>query len=215
MLFLQARLCLPWPQPSRASTCGVPLRRRRSLHPPRRGQRRRHPVAQAERLGRLPVADGERGSSGRLPGRRRARSRRAESRSAGRVARMTRRVLLDTNIVSHVLKGHPSVVQRLVATPMALLCISAVTAGELQFGLAKRPQARRLRAAMEAFLLRVRHLALVSRDGCPLWRVTRGVDESRQTSRAARYADRGASARSRRDSGHQRHRVRSGPRIAA
>ena len=68
---------------------------------------------------------------------------------------MTRRVLLDTNIVSHVLKGHPEVTRRLVATPMALLCISAVTAGELQFGLAKRPQARRLRAAVEAFLLRV------------------------------------------------------------
>ena len=68
---------------------------------------------------------------------------------------MTRRVLLDTNIVGHVLKGHPGVARRLVATPMALLCISAVTAGELQFGLAKRPQARRLRAAVEAFLLRV------------------------------------------------------------
>jgi len=68
---------------------------------------------------------------------------------------MTRRVLLDTNNVSNVLNGHPQVVRRLVATPMALLCISAVTAGELQFGLAKRPQARRLRAAVEAFLLRV------------------------------------------------------------
>ena len=68
---------------------------------------------------------------------------------------MTRRVLLDTNIVSHVLNGHPQVVRRLVATPMALLCISAVTAGELQFGLAKRPAARSLRAAVEAFLLRV------------------------------------------------------------
>ena len=68
---------------------------------------------------------------------------------------MTWRVLLDTNIVSHVLNGHPQVVRRLAATPMALLCISAVTAGELQFGLAKRPQARRLRAVVEAFLLRV------------------------------------------------------------
>jgi tRNA(fMet)-specific endonuclease VapC len=68
---------------------------------------------------------------------------------------MTRRVLLDTNIVSHVLKGHPGVVRRLVATPMALVCISAVTAGELQFGLAKRPEARRLRAVVEGFLLRV------------------------------------------------------------
>jgi tRNA(fMet)-specific endonuclease VapC len=68
---------------------------------------------------------------------------------------MTRRVLLDTNIVSHLLKGHPEVARRLVATPMAFICISAITAGELQFGLAKRPAARRLRAAVEAFLLRV------------------------------------------------------------
>ena len=68
---------------------------------------------------------------------------------------MTRRVLLDTSIVSHVLNGPPEVVRRLAATPMALLCVSAITAGELQFGLAKRPQARRLRAVVEAFLLRV------------------------------------------------------------
>ena len=68
---------------------------------------------------------------------------------------MTRRILLDTNIVSHILNGHPAVTRKLVATPMALLCVSAITVGKLRFGLAKRPQSRKLRAAVEEFLQRV------------------------------------------------------------
>ncbi len=38
---------------------------------------------------------------------------------------------------------------------MGQLCISAVTEGELQFGLAKRPNANRLHLAVAEFLLRV------------------------------------------------------------
>lgn len=68
---------------------------------------------------------------------------------------MMRRFLLDTNIVSHIMNGHPFVKRRLAATPMALLCVSAITEGELRFGLAKRPRAVELRVAAEAFLLRV------------------------------------------------------------
>lgn len=37
------------------------------------------------------------------------------------------RYMLDTNTVSHLLRQHPAVVGRVVATPMAALCISAVT----------------------------------------------------------------------------------------
>ncbi len=49
--------------------------------------------------------------------------------------------LLDTNTVSHLIKRHPQATQRLLSLPMHSICISAITAGELAFGLAKRPEA--------------------------------------------------------------------------
>jgi tRNA(fMet)-specific endonuclease VapC len=66
-----------------------------------------------------------------------------------------KRYLLDTNIVSHLLRGHPGVMQRIEAVPMAGLCISAITEGELLFGLAKRPAATHLQQLVKAFLHRV------------------------------------------------------------
>jgi tRNA(fMet)-specific endonuclease VapC len=64
--------------------------------------------------------------------------------------------MLDTNTVSWIIRGAPAVVrERLVATPMSNVCISSITAGELRYGLAKRPDARRLAEAVEAFLRRV------------------------------------------------------------
>jgi tRNA(fMet)-specific endonuclease VapC len=66
-----------------------------------------------------------------------------------------KRYMLDTNTVSHLLKGHPSVSRRVVAVPMAALCISAITEGELLFGLARRPEAHRLHAAVREFLKRM------------------------------------------------------------
>jgi tRNA(fMet)-specific endonuclease VapC len=65
------------------------------------------------------------------------------------------RYMLDTNMVSHLLKAHPAVTQRVTATPMASLCISAITEGELLFGLAKRPVAKQLHLAVTEFLKRV------------------------------------------------------------
>jgi tRNA(fMet)-specific endonuclease VapC len=47
--------------------------------------------------------------------------------------------MLDTNIVSHLVKQHPNVSRQVVGVPMASLCISAITAGELHYGLARRP----------------------------------------------------------------------------
>lgn len=70
-----------------------------------------------------------------------------------------KRYMLDTNTVSHLIKGHLLVGQRLMAVPMASVCISAVTEGELLFGLAWRPEAKRLHAAVREFLLRVEVLA--------------------------------------------------------
>lgn len=66
-----------------------------------------------------------------------------------------KRYMLDTNTVRHLLRGHLSVTRRVVAVPMAALCISAITEGELLFGLAKRPAAKQLHIAVREFLRRV------------------------------------------------------------
>lgn len=66
-----------------------------------------------------------------------------------------KRHMLDTNIVSHLIKGHPIVAQRVTNVPMASLCISAITEGELRFGLVKRPDAKRLHLVVQEFLRRV------------------------------------------------------------
>lgn len=63
--------------------------------------------------------------------------------------------MLDTNIVSHFVRQHPSVIRRAVAIPMDELCISAITEGELLFGLARRPDATRLNFGIQQFLSRV------------------------------------------------------------
>jgi len=69
------------------------------------------------------------------------------------------RYLLDTNTVSHLFKRHTSVAARVQAVPIASLCISAVTQGEIYFGLAKRPDARSLHDAAAQFFQRVDVLA--------------------------------------------------------
>lgn len=63
--------------------------------------------------------------------------------------------MLDTNMVSHLIKGHPIVAQHVVAVPIGSICISAITQGELLFGLAKRPEAKKLHTAVQEFLRRV------------------------------------------------------------
>ena len=68
---------------------------------------------------------------------------------------MTTLYLLDTNTVSYLIKRHPQVTQNLLAVPMHSVCISAITAGELAFGLAERPEAVALKAAVNEFLRRV------------------------------------------------------------
>ena len=68
---------------------------------------------------------------------------------------MNTRYLLDTNTVNHLIKRHPQATQHLLAVPMHSVCISAITAGELAFGLAKRPEAVALKATVNEFLRRV------------------------------------------------------------
>jgi tRNA(fMet)-specific endonuclease VapC len=65
------------------------------------------------------------------------------------------RYMLDTNMVSHLLKQHAVVVSHVLAVPMHALCISAITEGELLFGLAKRPDNKKLQQAVQELLRRV------------------------------------------------------------
>jgi tRNA(fMet)-specific endonuclease VapC len=66
------------------------------------------------------------------------------------------RYLLDTNSASYIIKGNiPRVRERLLRVPMAEVAISAVTEAELRFGVVRRPEAARLKIAVEEFLLRV------------------------------------------------------------
>ena len=68
---------------------------------------------------------------------------------------MASHYMLDTNTVSHIIKRQPQAIARLMEVPMHSVCISAITAGELAFGLAKRPQAVALGEAVNEFLRRV------------------------------------------------------------
>lgn len=65
------------------------------------------------------------------------------------------RYMLDTTTVSHLLKKHPAIARRVVAVPITSLCISAITQGELLFGLARWPDATALHKAVREFLRRV------------------------------------------------------------
>ena len=66
-----------------------------------------------------------------------------------------KRYMLDTNTVSHLIKAHPIVARHVVAVPMSSLYISAITEGELLFGLMKRPEAKKLHIAVKELLQRV------------------------------------------------------------
>jgi tRNA(fMet)-specific endonuclease VapC len=72
---------------------------------------------------------------------------------------MTTRYMLDTNIVSLLLREHPLVLGRVLATPMESLCISSITEGELLFGLANNPANSKLRQAVQELLRRVDSIA--------------------------------------------------------
>jgi tRNA(fMet)-specific endonuclease VapC len=62
------------------------------------------------------------------------------------------RFMLDTNAVSGLVKGQPKVTARFKAQAPDRVCLSAVTEGEMLFGVARRAEARRLRAAVSELL---------------------------------------------------------------
>lgn len=63
--------------------------------------------------------------------------------------------MLDTNIVSYLLRGsHPALEQRLRREPVSAVCISAITRAELRYGVARlQPAASRLECEVERFLV--------------------------------------------------------------
>jgi len=67
---------------------------------------------------------------------------------------MTPRYMLDTNIVSFLIRGRASVTARIRFTPTSSLCISAVTEAELEYGLAKHRVSDRTQRALIEFLSR-------------------------------------------------------------
>jgi tRNA(fMet)-specific endonuclease VapC len=69
------------------------------------------------------------------------------------------RYMLDTNMVSYFLRAHKTVTKHVLEQPMQALCVSAITEAELLYGLAKRPEATRVHAAVQEFLRRVEALA--------------------------------------------------------
>ena len=69
------------------------------------------------------------------------------------------RYMLDTNIVSHVIKAtSPYVDEHMRNTPMSSICVSVITEAEMLYGLAKKPEAKGLHKAVIGFLLRVQVL---------------------------------------------------------
>ena len=66
-----------------------------------------------------------------------------------------KRYMLDTNIVGFLIRGHSPVLSRVTQAPLGALCISAVTRGEIMFGLNRRASNRLLRIAVTEFLGRV------------------------------------------------------------
>lgn len=69
--------------------------------------------------------------------------------------RIINRYMLDTNMVSHFIKGINNVRNKVISVPMSELGISAITEGELLFGLAKKPDAKQLHIVVHEFLIRV------------------------------------------------------------
>lgn len=64
--------------------------------------------------------------------------------------------LLDTNTVSFALRGHAGVDAQLEKLALSAWCISAITASELLYGLARRPNAVKLHRLVHGFLGTVR-----------------------------------------------------------
>ena len=69
------------------------------------------------------------------------------------------RIMLDTNAVSAVIReSSDALTKRFRRTPIQRLCISAITEGEMLYGLARKPNDRSLKMRVEGFLMQVKVL---------------------------------------------------------
>jgi tRNA(fMet)-specific endonuclease VapC len=77
---------------------------------------------------------------------------------------MSRLYMLDTNTVSYIVKGKSPAARAKLASLGAdeTACLSIVTEFELEFGLAKNPNAKSLRDSLRWFLARIKVLPLGS-----------------------------------------------------
>lgn len=73
---------------------------------------------------------------------------------------MTFLYMLDTNMVSYIARGRSTAARTRLAALQddEVACISAITEGEIRYGLAKRPEATAIRSAMDGALARLRIL---------------------------------------------------------
>jgi tRNA(fMet)-specific endonuclease VapC len=70
--------------------------------------------------------------------------------------------MLDTNIVSQFIRAQSEVDRHIVAHNMDEMCVSVITEAELLFGLARRPEAKKIAHEVNEFLSRVDVLPLES-----------------------------------------------------
>ena len=69
---------------------------------------------------------------------------------------MSRRYLLDTNVVSHIMQGRDAdLLARLMQLPVGQAVLSSITLAELEYGLHRKGQPQRLRNALAQILLRM------------------------------------------------------------
>ena len=68
---------------------------------------------------------------------------------------MTFRYMLDSNTIGNLVRNNANVARRVASVDMGSLCISSIVEGEIRYGLAKHPEARRLAFIMGEFLKRV------------------------------------------------------------
>lgn len=64
--------------------------------------------------------------------------------------------LLDTNIISQIFRKNAQVVARMVHIPAQDIAISAISAAEIHYGLARKPDALALQRTAQAFLANIR-----------------------------------------------------------
>ena len=68
---------------------------------------------------------------------------------------MSKKYLLDTNIVSLIIRGNENTLNELIKHPIGNIYISSITEAEILYGLAKRPLATQLKIKVDEFLKRV------------------------------------------------------------